>query len=62
VLDTAAPRSSAQTSVLVTTALVEHRHELKAKRIVLTHLGREMLAEKSAVPELCAHDGLVIEI
>ena len=43
-------------------ALMEHRHELKAKRIVLTHLGPEMLAEQSAVPELCAHDGLVIEI
>jgi len=42
--------------------LVEHRHELKAKRIVLTHLGPEMLAEQSAVPELCAHDGLVIAI
>jgi ribonuclease BN (tRNA processing enzyme) len=42
--------------------LVEHRHELKTKRIVLTHLGPEMLAEQGAVPEVCAYDGLVIEI
>jgi len=44
------------------TALAEHWHELKAKQIVLTHLGPEMLAELSTVPELCAHDGMVIEI
>jgi ribonuclease BN (tRNA processing enzyme) len=40
----------------------EHRHELKARAIVLTHLGPEMLAKQSAVPELCAYDGMVIEI
>jgi ribonuclease BN (tRNA processing enzyme) len=42
--------------------LVEHRHELKAKRIVLTHMGPEMLSRQNAVAELCAYDGLVIEI
>ena len=40
----------------------EHRHELKARAIVLTHMGPEMLAKQSAVPELCAYDGMVIEI
>jgi ribonuclease BN (tRNA processing enzyme) len=42
--------------------LVEHRHELKAKQIVLTHMGPEMLAQQKSVPELCAYDGLVVEI
>jgi len=39
-----------------------HRQEIKAKRMVLTHLGREMLANLASVPEECAHDGLVIQI
>jgi ribonuclease BN (tRNA processing enzyme) len=42
--------------------LAEHRHELAAKKIILTHMGPEMLAAQDAVPELCAHDGMVIEI
>ena len=39
-----------------------HRDELSARRLVLTHMGPEMLARQSEVPEECAHDGLVIEI
>ena len=39
-----------------------HRDELRAKRVVLTHMGPEMLARQNEVPEECAHDGLVIEI
>jgi ribonuclease BN (tRNA processing enzyme) len=42
--------------------LVEHRGEIDAKRIVLTHMGPEMLASQDEVPEQCAHDGLVIEL
>jgi len=30
--------------------------------VVLTHLGREMLANLDSVPEECARDGLVIQI
>lgn len=40
----------------------DRRAELKAKKIVLTHLGPEMLANRHRVPEQCADDGLVIEI
>jgi len=39
-----------------------HKAELKAKRLVLTHLGREMLLHKDAVPEECAYDGLQIAL
>jgi ribonuclease BN (tRNA processing enzyme) len=39
-----------------------HREEMAAKRLVLTHLGREMLLHKDDVPEQCAHDGLRIEL
>jgi ribonuclease BN (tRNA processing enzyme) len=42
--------------------LAEHRDELDAKRILLTHMGPEMLARQDEVPEQCAHDGLVIEL
>lgn len=42
--------------------IARHRQEIKAKRMVLTHLGREMLANLASVPEECAHDGLVIQI
>ncbi|ODT16822.1 MAG: hypothetical protein ABS35_27235 [Kaistia sp. SCN 65-12] len=40
----------------------DRRTELKAKKIVLTHLGPEMLANRHRVPEQCADDGMVIEI
>ncbi len=43
-------------------SFAEHRHELTARKIVLTHMGPEMLANQEAVPELCARDGLEIEI
>ncbi len=42
--------------------LIEHRDELQAKRIVLTHLGPEMLRHRYEIPEQCADDGLVIEL
>ena len=42
--------------------LKEHQEELEAKRIVLTHLGPEMLRHKDEVPEECSYDGLVIEL
>lgn len=39
-----------------------HEKELQAKRIVLTHLGPEMLAHIDDVPEECSYDGMVIEV
>lgn len=42
--------------------IATHRQEIRAKRMVLTHLGREMLANLASVPEECAHDGLVVQI
>ncbi len=39
-----------------------HREELGAKRIVLTHMGPEMLARQDDVPEECAYDGMEIEV
>lgn len=40
----------------------EHRHELRAKRLILTHMGPEMLAVSHDLPEECAHDGMVVEL
>lgn len=42
--------------------LKEHWHELEAKRIVLTHMGPEMLAHLDEINEECAFDGMVIEL
>ncbi|MGI9521479.1 MAG: MBL fold metallo-hydrolase [Hyphomicrobiaceae bacterium] len=39
-----------------------HRDELKPKRMILTHMGPEMLARQNDVPEECAHDGLKVEV
>ena len=38
------------------------RDEFGAKRVILTHMSTEMLAQVDAVPEECAHDGLVVEL
>jgi ribonuclease BN (tRNA processing enzyme) len=42
--------------------LKKHWDELGAKRVILTHMSREMLPHADTVPEECAHDGLVLEI
>jgi ribonuclease BN (tRNA processing enzyme) len=42
--------------------LAQHREQLKSRKVVLTHMSPEMLANQSRVTELCAHDGMVIEI
>jgi ribonuclease BN (tRNA processing enzyme) len=39
-----------------------HLSELRAKRIILTHMSPEMLAQTDLVPEQCAHDGMVVPI
>jgi len=33
-----------------------------ARRVILTHMSREMLAHAGAVPEECAYDGLVVTV
>jgi ribonuclease BN (tRNA processing enzyme) len=40
----------------------ERRAELETKRLILTHMGPEMLAAADKVPEECAHDGMVVEV
>lgn len=42
--------------------LKRHLHELSAKRVVLTHMSRDMLQHVNEVPEECAYDGMVIEL
>jgi ribonuclease BN (tRNA processing enzyme) len=42
--------------------ILAHREEIGARRLVLTHLGREMLLHKDELPEECAYDGLRIEL
>lgn len=42
--------------------LKAHWDELEAKRIILTHMGPEMLAQADTVPEECAYDGMVVEL
>lgn len=42
--------------------IVEHRAELKAKRMVLTHFSREMYPHRDDVDEETAFDGKIIEL
>ena len=42
--------------------LAEHRHRFGAKRMVLTHLGREVLAHCNDITIDLATDGLVVEV
>jgi ribonuclease BN (tRNA processing enzyme) len=42
--------------------LAENRHRFDVRRIVLTHLGREVLARRDQLDMELAHDGLVIEV
>lgn len=42
--------------------LVRHLEEFRARRVILTHMSREMLAHADGVPLECAHDGLVVEV
>ena len=43
-------------------AIAALRDTLGARRVILTHMGREMLAHSDSVPEECAHDGLVVRV
>jgi ribonuclease BN (tRNA processing enzyme) len=43
-------------------AIAAHREGVGARRVILTHMSREMLAHADEVPEECAHDGLVVTI
>lgn len=39
-----------------------HKADFAAKRMILTHLGPEMLANADSLPEECARDGLVVNL
>jgi ribonuclease BN (tRNA processing enzyme) len=42
--------------------LQENLPRLHCKKLVLTHLGEEMLSRRNDLPVICAEDGMVIEI
>jgi ribonuclease BN (tRNA processing enzyme) len=42
--------------------IAARRDALGARRVVLTHMSREMLAHADKVPEECAYDGLVLSV
>ena len=42
--------------------IAERRQTFGAKRLILTHMSKEMLAHADAVPEECARDGLVVTL
>jgi ribonuclease BN (tRNA processing enzyme) len=39
-----------------------HRDALACRRILLTHMGPEMLARQAEAAFDCAHDGMVVEV
>jgi ribonuclease BN (tRNA processing enzyme) len=42
--------------------IAAHRAEFGARRVILTHMSKEMLARADTVPEECARDGLVVQL
>ena len=42
--------------------ITAHASRAGAKRVILTHMSREMLAHVDSVPEECARDGLVVTL
>ena len=42
--------------------LREHLHDLGARRVILTHMSREMLAHAGEIPEECAADGMIVTL
>ena len=42
--------------------LIDHRHELQCRRIILTHMGQAVLAEKDRLEIEQADDGMVVEL
>jgi ribonuclease BN (tRNA processing enzyme) len=43
-------------------ALETHLQQIQPKRLVLTHMGDDMLARLEALPHTAAHDGMIISI
>ncbi len=43
-------------------AICQHQDDFGAKRIILTHMSREMLAHVDEIPEMCAEDGSVVTL
>jgi ribonuclease BN (tRNA processing enzyme) len=42
--------------------IAAQRGSFGARRVILTHMSREMLAQVDTVPEECAYDGMVVEL
>jgi ribonuclease BN (tRNA processing enzyme) len=42
--------------------IAAHASRVGARRLILTHMSREMLAQVGRVPEECAYDGLVVSL
>jgi phosphoribosyl 1,2-cyclic phosphodiesterase len=42
--------------------ITAHAGRVGARRLILTHMSREMLARAADVPEQCAYDGLVLTL
>jgi ribonuclease BN (tRNA processing enzyme) len=42
--------------------LVRHLNDFGARRVILTHMSREMLAHAGEIAEECAHDGMVVAL
>jgi phosphoribosyl 1,2-cyclic phosphodiesterase len=42
--------------------LARHEKAFGAKRVILTHMSREMLAHAAEVPQQCAEDGMVMAL
>ena len=53
-------RAAQNTDLLIAECYVYDAGRVGARRLILTHMSREMLARAADVPEQCAYDGLVV--
>jgi phosphoribosyl 1,2-cyclic phosphodiesterase len=42
--------------------LEPHLSQIQPKRLILTHMGKEMLAQRAKLPYETAEDGMIVEL
>lgn len=55
-------RAAQNTDLLIAECYFYDAGRVGARRLILTHMSREMLARAADVPEPCAYDGLVVTL
>ena len=55
-------RDKAVTGHMALSLLEQHLGEIRPKRLILTHMSNDMLAQRSKLPYETAEDGMIVEL